>query len=312
MKTRLQLAGAIAIVGVVACIALPLVLAGQPYVMRLVTMFSLLLVLAASWNIVGGFTGYPSFATGAFFGLGAYVAAILQAKGLHWGLALIAAGFVGAALAAPFGYGVLRLRGHYFAVASLMLATILKELTTGWADLTGGGMGLTILGAGGDPEVLAAFFLRLSLALAVLTVLLGAAIKWSRLGFGLDCIRMNETAAAGVGIDAQKLKTYAFVLSSLTAAIGGGIYASWIGYIDPTDVYDVMWSVKPIVAVLLGGIGTILGPIVGAAIFVALEEIVWRNLLSFSAGGLGILIVLLLLVLPAGVLPSLLSRKNRP
>lgn len=311
MSTRTLLALAIAVVGLAACAGLPVLLAGEPYLMRLVTMFSLLLVLAASWNIVGGFTGYPSFATGAFFGLGAYVAAILQTKGMDWRLALLAAGLAGAMLAAPFGYGVLRLRGHYFAVASLMLGPILREVTTGWSDLTGGGMGLTIAGAGGDPEVLAAFSLRLSLALAILTVLLGAAIKWSRLGFGLDCIRMNETAAAGIGVDAQRLKTYAFTLSSITSAMAGGLYAGWIGYIDPTDVYDVMWSVKPIVAVLLGGVGTIAGPIVGAAIFVALEEIVWRNLLSFSTGGLGVLIVLLLLVLPAGVLPSLLARKDR-
>lgn len=311
MRSRVILAIAIVVVGVVLCAGLPVVLAGKPYFMRLFTMFSLLLVLAASWNIVGGFTGYPSFATGAFFGLGAYVAAISQAKGVDWRLALIAAGIGGAVLAAPVGYGVLRLRGHYFAVASLMLGTILKELTTGWSDLTGGGMGLTITGAGGDPEALAAFALRISFALAVMTVLLGAAIKWSRLGFGLDCIRMNETAAAGIGVDAQRLKTYAFMLSSAAAAIAGGVYAGWIGYIDPTDVYDVMWSVKPIVAVLLGGVGTIMGPVVGAAMFVALEEVVWRNVLSFSAGGLGVLIVLLLLILPAGVLPTLLSKKGR-
>lgn len=311
MNSRALLATAIAVIGILACAGLPLVLAGEPYLMRLVTMFSLLLILAASWNIVGGFTGYPLFATGAFFGLGAYVTAILQTKGIDWRLALIVAGFAGAALAALFGYGVLRLRGHYFAVASLMLGTILKELTTGWSDLTGGGMGLTIAGAGGDPETLAAFSLRISLAMAVLTVLLGAAIKWSRLGFGLDCIRMNETAAAGIGVNAQKLKTYAFVLSSFTSAVAGGIYAGWIGYIDPTDVYDVMWSVKPIVAVLIGGVGTIFGPIVGAAIYVVLEEIVWRNVLSFSAGGLGILVVLLLLLLPTGIVPSLISRKNR-
>ncbi|MET4071915.1 branched-chain amino acid transport system permease protein [Bradyrhizobium sp. S3.2.6] len=312
MTSRGRLAIAIAVIGGLACAGLPLILAGEPYLMRLVTMFSLLLVLAASWNIVGGFTGYPSFATGAFFGFGAYVAAILQAKGVDWRLAMVAAGLAGGVLAAPVGYGVLRLRGHYFAVASLMLGTILKELTTGWSGLTGGGMGLTITGAGGDPEVLASFALRISLALAVLTVLLGAAIKWSRLGFGLDCIRMNETAAAGIGVDAQKLKTYAFILSSVPSAVAGAVYAGWIGYIDPTDVYDVIWSVKPIVAVLLGGVGTILGPVVGAAIFVALEEIVWRNVLSFSAGGLGVLIVLLLLVLPAGVLPSLVSSKTRP
>ena len=311
MNPRTLLALTIVGIGAAACVGLPLVLVSEPYLMRLLTMFSLLLVLAASWNIVGGFTGYPSFATGAFFGLGAYVAAVLQSSGMDWRIALAASGLAGALLAAPFGYAVLRLRGHYFAVASLMLGPILKEVTTGWSGLTGGGMGLTIAGAGGDPEALGTFSLRLSLALATITILLGAAIKWSRLGFGLDCIRMNETAAAAIGINAQNLKTSAFTLSSITAAIAGGIYAGWIGYIDPTDVYDVMWSVKPIVVVLLGGVGTIIGPIIGAAVFVALEEIVWRNVLSFSSGGLGILIVLALLVLPAGILPSLIARKNR-
>ena len=294
---------------VVGIAALPMV--GGSYALRLGTIACMYGILALSWNIVGGFTGYPSFATGAFFGLRRLCRRHDAgegdglASGPHWRRDRRRS-----------ARGTIRLRRSQAAGPLLRgrephARAILKELTTGWSDLTGGGMGLTIAGAGGDPERLAAFSLRISLALAVLTVLLGAAIKWSRLGFGLDCIRMNETAAAGIGIDAQKLKTYAFTLSSVTSAIAGGVYAGWIGYIDPTDVYDVMWSVKPIVAVLLGGVGTILGPIVGAAIFVALEEIVWRNVLSFSAGGLGVLIVLLLL-LPAGVLPSLVSRKSRP
>jgi branched-chain amino acid transport system permease protein len=122
---------------------------------------------------------------------------------------------------------------------------------------------------------------------------------------------MNETAAAGVGVDAARLKTAAFTLSAAIAGAAGGIYASWIGYIDPTDVYDVMWSVRPIVATLIGGIGTILGPVIGTLVYVLLEEVLWRNLLSFGTGALGIFVIVLLLVMPTGIMPSLL-RSRRP
>ncbi|WP_457833079.1 ABC transporter permease subunit, partial [Staphylococcus aureus] len=87
-----------------------------------------------------------------------------------------------------------------------------------------------------------------------------------RLGFGLACIRMNETAALGAGIDAPRLKTIAFTLSAAICGLAGAAYARWIGYIDPSDVYDVMWSVRPIIATLIGGVGTIFGPVVGAVV----------------------------------------------
>lgn len=291
-----------------ALLVVPLLPAGQTYPMRLATQCMLLMGLAASWNLVGGFTGYPSFATAGFFGLGAYTSGILLQHGWPVSVGLAAAIVAAAVLAAPFGLTILRLRGHYFAIASLMLVSILRELTTGWEGLTGGGMGLNVPGAAADPETTARFALQLALGLAGVAVALSALVSRSWLGFGLACIRMNETAAAGAGVDAARLKTAAFTLSAGIAGAAGGIYSSWIGYIDPTDVYDVMWSVRPIVAVLIGGIGTVLGPVIGTLVYVVLEEVLWRNLLTFGTGALGIFVVVLLLVLPVGILPSLLRR----
>ena len=309
MRT-LTLAVSILLVTVAAVLLVALIPVGQTYPMRLAAQCALLMGLATSWNIVGGFTGYPSFATAGFFGLGAYTAAILQQHGWPAAIGLGAAIVTAAVLAAPFGLTILRLRGHYFAIASLMLVSILREVTAGWDTLTGGGMGLNIPGASADPEMTARFALQLTLALAGVALAISALVSRSWLGFGLACIRMNEVAAAGAGVDAARLKTAAFTLSAGIAGAAGGIYASWIGYIDPTDVYDVMWSVRPIVAVLIGGIGTVFGPVIGTLVYMFLEEVLWRNLLTFGTGALGIFVVILLLVLPIGILPSLARRRR--
>ena len=301
---------AILAVTAAAILIVPLLPAGQTYPMRLATQCMLLMGLAASWNIVGGFTGYPSFATAGFFGMGTYTAGIVQQAGWSIWAGLAAAVVAACILAAPFGLTILRLRGHYFAIASLMLVSILREVTTGWDALTGGGMGLNIPGAAADPETTARFALQLALGLAGLGVAISALVSRSWLGFGLSCIRMNETAAAGAGVDAAKLKTAAFTISAGIAGAAGGIYGAWIGYIDPTDVYDVMWSVRPIVAALIGGVGTILGPVIGTLVYVLLEEVLWRNFLTFGTGALGIFVVILLLVLPMGILPSLLRARR--
>jgi branched-chain amino acid transport system permease protein len=310
MMTRREilLPAIVLLIGSLLILLVALIPHGQTYAMRVATQCALLATLSISWNLVGGLTGYPSFATAAFFGLGAYVGSVLQQIGLPWALGLFAAAMAAAMLAGPFGFAILRLRGHYFAIASLMLVAILREITTGWASLTGGGMGLNVPGAASDPETTARFALQSMLGLSAVALASSAFVAKSWVGLGLSCIRMNETAAAGAGIDAALLKTVAFTLSSSLAGAAGAIYASWIGYIDPSDVYDVMWSVRPIVAVLIGGLGTILGPVIGTLVYVGLEEVLWRNILTFGTGALGLLIIALLFMLPSGILPSLLRR----
>lgn len=282
--------------------ALPLV--GEPYTLRLGTFACMYAVMAVSWNVIGGLAGYPSFATAAFFGLGAYVGGVLLTKGATLVVAMAFAGGVAFGGAMLLGAVLLRLRGHYFAIASLAVAEVLRELTNTATDLTGGGMGLNIpLGTSTVASVAgeASFFFLAMWGLLLLTLIVVVAVERSRLGFGLACIRQNEAAADMIGVNATLYKSLAFALSGVFVAMAGTLYAGWVHYIEPPDVYDILLSVKPIVMALLGGLGSTAGAVIGAFVFLGIEEVVWRNYLQVHTGVLGFLVVVLLLFLPHGI-----------
>jgi branched-chain amino acid transport system permease protein len=287
--------------------ALPLV--GGAYALRLGSIACLYAILALSWNVVGGFAGYPSFATAAFFGFGAYTAGVLMNMGLALPFAVVIAGIAAFIVAGALGAALLRLRGHYFAIASLALVGVLRELVNNATDLTGGGMGLNIpLAAGSSVMADAIFFFYAMWGLLLLTALTVMAVSASKLGFGLACIRQNETASSMVGLNTTLYKSIAFALSACFVSAAGGIYAAWVHYIDPSDVFDILYSVKPIVMALMGGLGSPLGVAVGAFIYLGLEEVVWRNYIQIHTGVLGLLIVLLLLFLPHGLISLRVDR----
>ena len=291
----------LALLILVACLA-ALPLFGGAYALRLGTMACMYAVLALSWNVVGGFAGYPSFATAAFFGFGAYVTGVLLNTGVSLTVATLAALVGGFLLAGLLGVVLLRLRGHYFAIASLSLVGVLRELVNNATDLTGGGMGLNIpLASGSSILADATFFFYAMWGLLLATALMLIAVSVSKLGFGLVCIRQNETAANMIGLNATLYKSMAFGLSACFVAAAGGIYAAWVHYIDPSDVFDILYSVKPIVMTLMGGLGSPLGALCGALLYLALEEVVWRNYIQIHSGVLGLLIVALLLLLPHGI-----------
>jgi len=292
---------AVVIVAVVAAIVAALIFGGN-YALRLATIFAMYATLALSWNIIGGLAGYPSFATAAFFGLGTYTSAILQSSGVPILLAWALGGLSAAAFAAIIGLAILHLKGHYFAIASLALVEVLRELVNINDRLTGGGMGLNLPVTQGSVTQQAAYFLAAMLALATVTLLMTAAVYRGRLGFALRCIQQNEDAAVMLGVNARLYKAAAFTLSAVFPGVAGGIYASWVHYIDPSDVFDILLSVKPLVMVLVGGLGTLFGPVVGAAVFLALEEAVWRSFLTVHAAVLGALVVALILFLPNGLM----------
>ena len=288
------------VLAVLGILFIPMV--GNNYIIRLTTIMMLYCVLALSWNFIGGLAGYPSFATAAFFGLGAYTGAVSQGQGVPMYLAWILGALVAAGFAAGLGLAILRLRGHYFAIASLVVADVLREIVNSTTKLTGGGMGfnLPILRLGVDAQ--ARLFYYLMFVLAMLTIMTAAYVNRHRLGFGLRCIKQNENAANMIGIHTTIYKTAAFTLSAVFVGWAGAFYASWVNYIEPGDVFDVLFSVKPIVMVLLGRAGTISGPIIGAIAFLFLEEMVWRNILTFHAGVLGLIVVALIFYLPDGLL----------
>jgi len=288
------------ILAIIAVLFMPMV--GNNYVIRLATIMMLYCVLALSWNFIGGLTGYPSFATAAFFGLGAYTGAVCQGQGVPMYLAWIFGALMAAVFATGLGLAILRLRGHYFAIASLVVADVLREIVNSATKLTGGGMGfnLPILKLGVDAQ--AKLFFYLMFVLAVLTTVSAAYVIRHRLGFGLRCIKQNEDAANMIGINTTIYKTAAFTFSAVFVGWAGAFYASWVNYIEPGDVFDILFSVKPIVMVLLGKTGTVSGPIIGAIVFLFLEELVWRNFLTFHAGVLGLIVVALIFYLPNGLL----------
>jgi branched-chain amino acid transport system permease protein len=282
---------------------------GGPYALRLGTIACMYAILALSWSVVGGFAGYPSFATAAFFGFGAYACGVLLGNGLPLWLAVTLSALMALVAAAALGAVLMRLRGHYFAIASLSLAEVLRELVNNATDLTGGGMGLNIpLAAGANVLGEATFFFYVMWGLLALTAIMVVIVAASKLGFGLACIRQNETAASMVGLNTTLYKSIAFALSACFVAAAGGIYAAWVHYIDPSDVFDILYSVKPIVMALLGGLASPLGVVCGAFVYLGLEEAVWRNYVQFHTGVLGFLIVMLLLFLPRGLISLRLWR----
>ena len=300
---------------VVTALTAALPLAGNNYLLRLATITCMYAVLAQSWNFIGGLAGYPSFATAAFFGLGAYVSAILQVHGLPsvatWGCA----GLIAMLFAAFIGGAILHLRGHYFAIATLVVAEMLREIVNTTPHFTGGGMGLNLPIMRMSVGAQAQFFLFAMLGLGFLCTATAILVQRSKLGFGLRCIQQNEDAANVLGINTYAYKTAAFSLSGVFVGMAGAIYANWTNYIDPPDVFDVLLAIKPLVMVMLGGLGTIFGPAIGALILIAFEEFVWRNLLTIHAAALGVIIVVLILFLPNGIVPLLrerLARRGKP
>lgn len=275
---------------------------GDNYVVKIATFIAFYGVLALSWNFIGGYAGYPSFATAAFVGLGSYSGALLQNAGLPMTLAWVAASGVVATAAAVLGTAVLRLRGHYFAIASISLVEMLSLIASWASGVTGGGEGLNVKILEGGPDFVARFFLATMLVIAACALAATAWIDRGRLGFGLRCIAQNEDAAEMVGVPTTGYKIAAFVLSGVFCGAAGAAYASWVGYIAPTDAFSILLTVKVPVMVLLGGAGTLVGPLLGATTLVLLEETVWARFLDYHQAILGAIIVGLIFFLPGGLL----------
>ncbi len=290
-----------------------MLIAGAPfvadnYLVQQITFVCMFCALALSWNIIGGYAGYPSFATAAFVGLGSYAGALLQNAGLPMVAAWIAATLITGLFAALLGYGLLRMKGHYFAVGSISIVEVLRLIASSWANLTGGGEGLNLPIMPGGPVFAGRVFLYAMLVVMVAAFVMTVLVDRGRLGFGLQCIQQNEDAADMVGVDVVRYKTIGFTLSALFCGTVGAISASWVAYIAPTDAFSILMTLKVPVMVLLGGPGTVLGPVIGATAFVVIEQTVWSRFLDYNQAALGIVVVLLIFFLPGG----LLGRLKRP
>jgi branched-chain amino acid transport system permease protein len=272
------------------------------YFVKLATFIAMYSALALSWNFIGGFTGYPSFATAAFIGLGSYAGAILQNAGINLIIAWVLASIITIIFAAFLGFAILRVKGHYFAVGSIAVVELLRLITSSWSSFTGGGDGLNVKIMEGGPDFAGRVFLYAMLAVMLLAFLTTLWVDRSKFGFGLKAIKQNEDAADMVGINVTVYKIAAFSLSAVFCGTVGAIYASWIGYIAPVDAFSIITTLKVPVMVLLGGEGTVFGPVLGALVFVLLEESVWAHFLEANQAILGLIIVFLIFFLPGGIL----------
>ena len=279
------------------------------YIVKIATFIAMYGALALSWNFIGGYTGYPSFSTAAFFGLGAYSGALLQNAGVWVGLAWLGGAIVVTVFAALLGFAILRMKGHYFAIASIALVEVLMLTASIWSGLTGGGEGLNVKIMAGGPDYIGRVFLYTMLGIMLAAFVATVLVDRSRLGFGLRCIQQNEDAADMVGVDVTRYKTAAFALSAVFCGAVGAAYASWVAYISPTDSFSILLTLKVPVMVLLGGPGTVFGPVIGSAVFVLMEETIWAKFLDYHQAILGVVIVLLIFFLPGGLL-KLLSRRG--
>ena len=261
-------------------------------------------VLALSWNIISGFTGYTSFGHVAFYGIGAYACAILVADyQWHWLATLAVAGGLSAVVALAIGYPVLRLKGPYFAIAMLGAAEGTRVIVTVWDGLTHGGLGISLPSAETSMPTYYAM-----LVLMIVTIAVAYTIGHSRFGVRLNAIREDEVAAEALGVNATRYKLVAFALSAVFPAVAGGIQAYKVLYIDPPAVFFVQITIAMALMSMLGGKGTVIGPIVGAVLLYSAQEATWVNFPTAHLIAYGLFIVLIARFLPRGLMGFAIDR----
>jgi len=274
------------------------------YLRSFVLFTMMYVVLALSWNIISGFTGYTSFGHVAFYGIGAYACAILVADyGWHWISTLGAGAVVAAVVGVAIGYPVLRLKGPYFAIAMLGAAEGTRVVATVWDSLTHGGLGISMPSAETSLETYYAM-----LVLMLVTTVVAYVVGHSRFGIRLNAIREDEVAAEALGIDATLYKLAAFTLSAVFPAVAGGIQAYKVLYIDPPAVFFVQITIAMALMSMLGGKGTVIGPIVGAGILYTVQELTWVNFPTAHLIAYGLFIVLVARFMPRGLVGFAIDR----
>jgi branched-chain amino acid transport system permease protein len=299
-------------------LAYPLLTASLPVYQRLGALVLLGAIGASAWNLIGGYAGQVSVGHAVFFGAGAYAAI---AGYTHFGLPPIAGAPIGAliaiGIAAVIGVPTLRLSGHYFSMATIAVAELVRVLITNW-EWVGGAQGIS--GPAVPRTVLDLSFTSAMpyyyLFLAVLAAILYLTwhIENSRAGYYLRAIKDSERAARSLGVAAGRYKLYAYMLSAGLTALAGALYAIMFGFIDPESGFGILISVKMLIMAALGGSGLLFGPLVGALILVPLEEIS-NSLLGGKGAGLtfvvyGAIIVIIARFLPSGILALFKTRST--
>ncbi len=272
------------------------------YWIRIFTGIFMYASLAQATNILMGFSGLVPFGNVVFFGMGAYLTGISM---LSWGFPFFVGLMFGAVACSAFailiGFPILRLKGHYFAIATMGISEAIKQIVTN-VKITRGGMGLSLPLIPYDVKTSYFFFYFLMFLAMVVISITAYWISKSRMGYALRAIMSNEEGGKSIGINTSYYKVLAWGISAFFTSIVGGIFAYWYAYIDPPSVFDIGIAVRFIIMLLLGGAGTIIGPFLGAFFIELLSETIWSQLLFLHLGVLGAIIVLVVIFMPKGFL----------
>jgi branched-chain amino acid transport system permease protein len=262
-------------------------------------------VLSTAWNILGGYCGYVNFGTAAFFALGAYsTVAIYKFYPMPIPVLLVAGGVVSGVVGFGMGYLTLRLRGAFFAIATLALAVVLETLVVNW-DYVGGSRGAYILHPEEvpviGPYIRYLFLIMLLLAVAAITV--ARVIEHSRLGYGFATIRDDELAAEASGVPTLRLKLIATTISGALMGMAGAPFPYYIGYLQPDSTFGLDYAVNSIAMPLIGGTTSWVGPLVGAVLLGSIEQIATVTISSaVNLLIVGLLLVAFVIVAPNGII----------
>jgi len=296
------------VLAIVLALMIPL-MTHNPFYQDLIIMIFFWATLATAWNLLGGFAGQISLGHAAFFGIGAYTSTILFLTfGLSPWIGMLAGAGISIAVALIVGYPCFRLQSHFFALATLAFGEILRLLASYWRELTGGGVGLLIPYEQGfqnfifkDKTVYAYIILAMLLAILCITYIFSK----SRFGYRLIALKEDPGAAESLGVDTQRCKMIALLISVFFTSIAGTFYAQYIAFIEPDIVFTSHLSIQLALLSIIGGIGTVFGPLIGS-LFLTPLDIFLRGWLGGLASGLnfvvyGVILILAVLYFPVGI-----------
>lgn len=302
--------GTMAVLALVA--SLPLWLVTTQNLRDTATLALIYMIAALAWNIIGGFGGQLSFGHSIFFGIGAYSTGLLLLKAqVNPWLGLLAGVLIAAAAGCLLGLFAFRLRGFYFSLTTFTLTLTVELLAIHFSTFTGGANGLVEpLGASSllhfsflNPV----WFYYVALAFTIFVGAIMFVVYKSRLGLHLRAVRDDEDAARASGVNAMRVKLLALVISGGLTAIAGTIYIQYLGFIDPPTAFGETLAVQIVILAFVGGLGTVWGPVVGAAILVPLQQIIGTSFSSATSGVnlviYGAIVVAIIMLDPRGLVP---------
>ncbi|HUL30576.1 MAG TPA: branched-chain amino acid ABC transporter permease [Thermodesulfobacteriota bacterium] len=294
--------GTLALLLITICLFLVPLAGCSGYLIRLLAIIFLWVGKAGCWNILSGMTGYIDFGAVGYYGIGSYVTALLMSKTqAPFFFSILVGGLVSGMIALPIGLPTLRLKGAYFGIATLAFAEAMKQIILEFDKTAGvhffeGPHGIT-LPIGPKNE----FFYYVGFGVMILVIAMTYQIRRSKFGYALRAIREAEQAAELAGVDTLRAKVKAYMISAFFLGLVGGIETYWLTYITPQMVFDVLVTIQMVVMSLLGGMGTVFGPVVGASFLTVLYELFHRDFPYTYTILVGFIIVIVVLLVPKGI-----------